>query len=149
VTGPTEVVVRMLGPGDASVLDRVAAGVFDHDVVPESAREFLEDPRHHIAVALENERVVGMASGIHYVHPDKPAELWIDEVGVAPPHRRRGLAKELLRCLMAHGTALGCREAWVLTETENAPARSLYESLGARREPDPACYSFRLAPDEG
>ena len=107
--------IRLLNPDDERVLRQVAPGVFDHDVDPALAAEFLHDPRHHLAVAIENGSVVGFASGVHYVHPDKPAELWINEVGVAPSHQRQGLAKRLLLRLFARGRELGCREAWVLT----------------------------------
>ena len=33
------------------------------------------------------------------------------------------------------GRTLGCEEAWVGTETDNAPARGLYASYGAAAEP--------------
>ena len=55
--------------------------------------EFLADSRHHLAVAVDEGRVVGMASAVHYVHPDKPPELWINEVGVAPTHRGLGIGR--------------------------------------------------------
>ena len=99
--------IRLLAPGDERVLARVAPGVFDHDVDPGLTAEFLRDPRHHLAVAIEDGAVVGFASGVHYVHPDKPAELWVNEVGVAPSHQRRGLGKRLLHALFAHGRDLG------------------------------------------
>ncbi len=99
---------RILRAGDAAVLDRVADDVFDGQVQPALAREFLGDERHHLAVAIDDGIVVGFASGVHYVHPDKPAELWINEVGVAPTHLRRGLAQALLRMLFDAGRALGC-----------------------------------------
>jgi aminoglycoside 6'-N-acetyltransferase I len=89
---------RILGPADPAVLDRVANGVFDNAVQPALAREFLDDARHHLAVALDGGIVVGFVSGVHYVYPDKPTELWINEVAVAPTHLRRGLAQALLAC---------------------------------------------------
>jgi hypothetical protein len=76
--------IRILQPGDDQFLMNVAAEVFDNPIDAELTREFLEDPRHHIAVAIDDEQVVGFASGVHYIHPDKPPELWINEVGVAP-----------------------------------------------------------------
>jgi aminoglycoside 6'-N-acetyltransferase I len=57
-------------------------------------------------------------------------------VGVAGGHRRRGIARRLLGALLAHADALGCREAWVLTERDNLPAMALYESTGGREAPD-------------
>jgi aminoglycoside 6'-N-acetyltransferase I len=137
--------IRDLGPGDERVLRRVAPGVFDHDVDPALAAEFLRDPRHHLVVAVEDGLVVGFASGVHYVHPDKPAELWINEVGVAPTHQRQGLGKRLLQALFARGRALGCREAWVLTSPANGPAVRLYEAVGGVDLADPpVMFTFRL-----
>ena len=136
---------RKLGAGDAAVLDRVADGVFDNAVQPALAREFLDDARHHLVAALDDGLVVGFASGVHYVHPDKPPELWINEVGVAPTHLRRGLAQALLRLLFDAGRALGCTQAWVLTDRDNAAAMRLYASVGG----DPGVrehvmFEFRL-----
>jgi aminoglycoside 6'-N-acetyltransferase I len=136
---------RLLGPEDERLLRHVAPRTFDHHVDPALAAEFLRDPRHHLAVAIENGSVVGFASGVHYVHPDKPAELWINEVGVAPTHQRQGLGKRLLQRLFARGRELGCREAWVLTSHANGPAVRLYESVGGIDMADPpVMFTFRL-----
>ena len=54
--------IRHLGPDDERVLRHVAAGVFDHEVDPALASEFLRDPRHHLVVAIEDGSVVGFAS---------------------------------------------------------------------------------------
>jgi aminoglycoside 6'-N-acetyltransferase I len=137
--------IRMLGPDDERVLARVAAGVFDHEIDPALSAEFLRDPRHHLAAALEDGTVVGFASGVHYVHPDKPAEIWVNEVGVAPTHQRRGLGRQLLRALFARARDLGCREAWVLTSPANGAAIRLYESAGGSDMADPpVMFTFRL-----
>jgi aminoglycoside 6'-N-acetyltransferase I len=121
---------RILRAGDCNVLDRVADDVFDNAIQPALAHEFVDDERHHLAVALDDGIVVGFASGVHYVHPDKPPELWINEVGVAPTHLRRGLAQTLLRMVLDAGRTLGCTQAWVLTDRDNTAAMRLYESLG-------------------
>jgi aminoglycoside 6'-N-acetyltransferase I len=122
--------IRILGPGDASVLDRVAQGVFDNALDPRWTDEFLGDVRHHLAVAIHDDQVVGMASALHYVHPDKPPELWINEVGVAPTHRGQGVGRRLLEALFERGRALGCRQAWVGTDPSNTPARRMYAAAG-------------------
>jgi ribosomal protein S18 acetylase RimI-like enzyme len=138
--------IRPLGPADTALLTRVAPGVFDHDLQPALIREFLGDSRHHLVVAIDGDIIVGFASAVHYVHPDKPAELWINEVGVAPTHRRQGLAQRLLQTLFELGTRLGCREAWVLTSPANQAALQLYEAVGGRRMQDPpAMFTFRLS----
>lgn len=136
---------RILGRDDEALLSRVAPGVFDHDVDSALSREFLHDPRHHLAVALEDGTVVGFASAVHYVHPDKPVELWINEVGVAPTHQRQGLGRRLLQTMFAHGRGLGCREAWVLTSPANGAAIRLYEAAGGIDLADPpVMFTFRL-----
>lgn len=140
--------VRMLGPDDAAVLHRVAPDVFDNDVDVHWTTEFLADPRHHLVVALDGGTVVGMASAVHYVHPDKPPELWVNEVGVAPTHQGQGIGRQLMEALLARGRELGCREAWVLTDYANAAARRLYASVGGADAPEPTLMvSFRLAPE--
>ena len=125
----------MLGPADAPVLGRVADGVFDNPLDARWCAEFLGDPRHHLAVAMADGLVVGMASAVHYVHPDKPPELWVNEVGVAPTHQREGIGRKLLAELFAHGRALGCSQAWLGTEESNVAARRLYGSVGGEEAP--------------
>ena len=144
--GSDEIEVRLLGRADVGVLDKVADGVFDEPIDADLAHEFLANPNHHIVVALQGQTVVGMASAIHYVHPDKKAELWINEVGVAPPLQRRRIGARLLQTMFAHAQAIGCRSAWVATETDNVAANGLYRAAGGRRE-DAALYLFDVDSD--
>ncbi len=140
---------KLLVAGDEKLLEGMGAGdgVFDRKVQPELARLFLSDPRHHIAVAIEGRTIVGMASAVNYIHPDKPDELWINEVAVAESYRRRGIGRALLDLLFHRGRELGCREAWVLTDASNGPANRLYAALGGvtRRQ---VMYAFSLG-EEG
>lgn len=122
--------IRVLQSGDESILCNVAPRVFDHPIDPELTAEFLADHRHHIAVAIDDGLVVGFASAVHYVHPDKRPELWINEVGIAPAHQNRGLGKAVLRALFEVGRTLHCTQAWVLTDPSNGAARALYSSVG-------------------
>jgi len=126
--------IRILKAGDAALLDRVARGVFDNAIDKHWTSEFLADPRHHMAVAIVDEQVVGMASAVHYVHPDKPPELWVNEVGMAPTHQRQGIGKRLLQALFVRGRELGCTEAWLGTEDGNTAARRLYSAVGGKEE---------------
>jgi ribosomal protein S18 acetylase RimI-like enzyme len=126
--------VRVLTSSEAQVLSNVAPDVFDGPVNPRWTAEFFADPRHHLAVALEGDLVVGMASGVHYLHPDKPPELFINEVGVSEAWQGQGLGRQLLDALIAHARMLGCVAAWTLTEEENTVARRLYTSLGGLEE---------------
>jgi ribosomal protein S18 acetylase RimI-like enzyme len=148
--------IKVLQRGDESILMNVAPEVFDNPVDGELTREFLEDPRHHIAVVIDDGLVVGFASGIEYIHPDKPAELWINEVALAPTHRHRGLGKAVLKAVLEVGRARNCAVAWVLTYRNNAAARALYSSVGGTEGADDSGsgdamlgYSFALMDASG
>jgi GNAT superfamily N-acetyltransferase len=135
----------MLAASDAALLQSAAPGVFDADVDAVLSAEFLNDPRHHIAAAVVDGQVVGFASAVHYVHPDKPAQLFINEVGVAPTHQRQGIGRQLLAALLEHGRSLGCVEAWVGTEPGNEAARRLYAAAGGVEDEEPhVLVSFPL-----
>jgi GNAT superfamily N-acetyltransferase len=141
-----DVEVRMLRPGDERTFLNVADDVFDYAVSAAAVAAFLADPRHHIAAAVDGGRIVGFASGVHYFHPDKPvAELFVNEVGVAATHRGRGLGTAVVKCLLDAGRAMGCGEAWVLTERANAPAMATYASAGGVAAPqDQVMFTFFL-----
>jgi hypothetical protein len=75
----TSIQIRILGAPDVALLQNTGDDVFDKAISPRLTSEFLADPRHHIAAAIEGDTVVGFVSAVHYVHPDKPPELWINE----------------------------------------------------------------------
>lgn len=138
--------IKLLTLDDLEILSSVAADVFDDPIVPASAREFLNDPRHRLVVALDNGIAVGFVSSVIYIHPDKAApELWINEVGVAPSHHRQGLGKRLMQRTLEEAKRAGCSEAWVLTERRNDAAMGLYQSVGGiEDEPDPVMFTFEV-----
>ena len=138
-----EVEIIALGASDAELLERVAPDVFDQLVQPDWCAEFLADARHHLVVARCEGVVVGMASAVHYVHPDKAPQLFINEVAVAEPYRRRGIARRMIDRLVQIAAELGCTEAWVLTDAGNAAAHALYRSAGAE-EPAAPCVMYTI-----
>ncbi len=138
------VALRMLKTGDEAVFDHVADGVFDDTIEPALVREFLADPHHHIAVAIDDGLLVGFASGVDYIHPDKPREMFVNEVGVAPTHTRKGIGKRVLGILIGHAQGLGCINAWVLTDKSNEAARALYTSLGGEVISDDVTLQFEF-----
>jgi aminoglycoside 6'-N-acetyltransferase I len=141
--------IRILEASDEALLKNVAPGVFDNALDPALVTEFLRDSRHHLAVAIDQGQVVGFASGVHYVHPDKRSELFINEVAVAPSHHRRGIGRAVVQALLQHATRLGCREAWVLTDRGNQAAMGLYASTGGDPGPhDHVMFTYRLKPKE-
>ena len=138
--------IKVLGQADLSYLENVAADVFDDPIMESSAREFLADPRHRLVVALDGNLVVAFVSAVIYVHPDKPSpEFWINEGGVAPTYQGRGIGKALMKATLDEARRLGCLEAWVLTERDNAAAIALYKAAaGVESRPNPTMFTFSL-----
>jgi ribosomal protein S18 acetylase RimI-like enzyme len=137
--------IKILQPDDEAIFANIAPNVFDNPIDPKAVSEFLSDPRHHIAVVVDDGLLVAFASAVHYIHPDKPLELWINEVAVARPYQGRGLGKALLQKLFETARVLGCAQAWVLTDRDNAKAMRLYSSLGGK-DSDHVMFNFDLKP---
>jgi ribosomal protein S18 acetylase RimI-like enzyme len=144
-----DITVRVLASDEAGVLDQVAPLVFDWPIESKWCAEFFADARHHLAVAIDGDVVVGMVTALHYVHPDKRPEMYINELGVAPTHQGQGIGKRLMQCLFQHARTLGCQQAWLITDKKNTAARELYKRVGGQESADkPVYYSFRLGNDQ-
>ncbi len=142
--------IKLAGLEDLAPLEAVGDKVFDHEIKTDRAREFLTDPRHHLVLAYHGDTVVGMASGFHYVHPDKEPSLFINEVGVAEAYQNQGIGRALVLFLREHGSTLGCREAWVATERSNLAAQKAYKAAGGIEDPEPiVMFEFKNVPHSG
>jgi ribosomal protein S18 acetylase RimI-like enzyme len=139
------VAIRLLQDGDQAFLATPEAGVFDGVVDPALANTVLRDPRHHIVAAIREGRIVGFVSAVDYLHPDKPRELWINEVGVTRRLQHQGVGTQLMQAMLGHARALGCVEAWVLTDRRNPAALALYRKLSGMQEgADQVMFTFTL-----
>lgn len=139
--------VRILRHDEVSILTNVDDDVFDDPIDAGACRQFLADPHHRLAVAIDAGRVVGFASAVICLHPDKPKpELWINEIGVASRYRGRGIGRRLMDVVLEAGRAAGCRDAWVLTDRSNDAARRLYAAAGGRESGDHVMFTFPLGP---
>ena len=58
----------------------------------------------------------------------------LNDLFVAAPARRQGVAKALLEAAAAHAKKLGAASLSLSTAHDNLPAQALYESLGWRRD---------------
>jgi len=119
-------IVRLVSPDQ---LTRVADDVFDEAVELKYLKPFLECPRHVMFLAMDEDLVVGMISGVEYFHPDKAPQLWINEVGVDTAHRRKGIGRKLSIAMIAEAECRKCTYAWLGTEPDNKAANALYNSV--------------------
>jgi ribosomal protein S18 acetylase RimI-like enzyme len=135
--------IRRITPADTALFANVAAGVFDEPIHPERLAAYLVRPGHIMVLALVGDLVIGQCAGVVHHHPDKPTELYVDEVGTASSHLRRGIATAMMLELFAWGRELGCQEAWLGTELDNDAANGLYRALKGR-EDTMKYYEFKL-----
>ncbi|MDX1966512.1 MAG: GNAT family N-acetyltransferase [Planctomycetaceae bacterium] len=138
--------IHVVTAAAASLLDQLDDDVFDQDVQPDLLREFLASPSHVLVVAVWSTQVVGMATGVVHVHPDKPRSLFINEVGVSRRFHRRGIGRGLIAAILDWGRTRGCVEAWVAAEAGDIAAQSFYEATGGIAEDEHAVvYVYPLA----
>jgi GNAT superfamily N-acetyltransferase len=140
--------IQLASPESAP--DVLAADVFDDPAEALATARFLgspgaADPRNILVLARLDGRVVGFASGTVLDHPDKPRNLFVQELGVNDDLQRRGIARALLAALRAEGRARGCKVTWVLTEGDNAAARATYAVTGGAETTDVVMYEWEEA----
>lgn len=132
-----EIVIRPASIEDLAAMEKVGDNLFDNPIKRSRAIEFFEDERHHLVLAFSGMDIVGMASGFHYVHPDKEPELFINEVGVVDDFQNRGIGRELVKSLWGYAQKIGCAYAWVGTEKSNIAAQKCYAAAGGEPDEDP------------
>ena len=136
--------LKRMQPGDEALFQRVAPDVFDEPIRAELLAAYLREPGHIMVLAFEGDLVVGQCAGVLHRHPDKTIELYVDEVGTAATHLRRGIARLMMDELFAWGRELGCEEAWLGTETDNEPAKSLYRRYRPTEDETNQYFLFHL-----
>jgi ribosomal protein S18 acetylase RimI-like enzyme len=126
--------IRRLGPGDEAAV-HAAAALFDDPPREDATRRFLAEPGHHLLFALgDDERALGFVSGVETTHPDKGTEMFLYELAVDEPFRRRGIGRALVEALAAIARERGCHGMWVAVDDGDEPALATYRSAGADDE---------------
>lgn len=137
---PLPVSYHRLTPANAHLIEDCTA--FDNPVDPASLAAFLADGGHELVFAATGGSVAGFASGTVLLHPDKPPAFFINEVGVAPDMRCRGIGTKLCEMLIALARARGCKGIWLATEEDNSAARALYQKVSARETTGIVAYDW-------
>jgi ribosomal protein S18 acetylase RimI-like enzyme len=146
-----DVDVRRLGPGDEEAV-RAAGFLFNRPADPDATRRFLNEPAHHLLIAYDNAGApVGFVSGVETTHPDKGTEMFLYELSVDPPVRRRGVGSTLVETLGAPAQERGCYSMWVLADADNEAALATYSRAGGRAASRPVMldWDLRGAPPDG
>jgi aminoglycoside 3-N-acetyltransferase I len=122
-----------------------AADLFDTPPQDAATARFLSSPDHHLLLAYDGGRPVGMISGVETTHPDKGTEMFLYELGVDEDARRQGVATALVNALAALARERGCYGMWVGVDTDNAAALATYRRAGAHEEAPAVVFSWDFA----
>jgi len=135
--------LRRVTSDDGALFERIADDVFDEPVDPKSLQQYLAEPGHMMIVAIDDGVVVGQCAAVIHRHPDKVTELYIDELGTAPSHQRRGIGRRMIDAMFDWGRELGCKESWLGTELDNVAANALYRAIQGKAD-TMAYFEFEL-----
>jgi ribosomal protein S18 acetylase RimI-like enzyme len=117
-------------PANTALLAQVDPDVFDHAIDPAHLSAYAAAPLHAMFVAMEDGLVIGQIRGSVHLQPDRAADLYIDNLGTAPSHQRRGVASAMMKAMLDWGRTQGCVYTWVATETDNEQAIGFYAAQG-------------------
>jgi len=118
--------IHLVTPHNAHLLANVESEIFDEEIQQDHLIAYLADARHAMFIAVEDGLVVGQVRGNVHLQPDRASDLYIDNLGTAPSHQRRGIASALMDSMLDWGKRQGCTYAWVATETDNYGAKGFY-----------------------
>lgn len=121
--------IIQLGENNMDILNNYDEDIFDEKIDSHRLAAMLKEQNNILLVAVDKGVVIGQALAVIHRHPDKPTELYIDDLGVSEKFQRHGIATRLLEQLYIIGVERGCKEVWVATEPENEPAMKFYDSL--------------------
>jgi len=139
--------VRRLGPGDERLARDAVVAMAGECCDDAHLRAWLADPSRHLVVAADD---AGAPIGWVYAYElprlkTSRSGALLYEIDVAEPHRKKGVAREMIEKLLRVVRARGVDRMWVLTNVSSEPAMRLYESLGATRtNPDDAMWEWPL-----
>ncbi|MEV4999823.1 mycothiol synthase [Nocardioides sp. LML1-1-1.1] len=147
---PDGVTIRDYGDGDADSLLAVNAAAFathpeqgalDRAGLAERMAEPWFDPAG-LLLAVDPD---GTLLGFHWTKQHDAATGEVYVVGIAPEAQGRGLGRVLTLAGLHHLAARGVAEVILYVESDNAPARRLYDGLGFTHAPADTHVQYRRA----
>lgn len=139
---PTGVTVRGLDPGDdrdAAAVLRVNAAAFAHHPeqgsldevgLAERMAEPWFDPAGLLLATDDEAHGEHRVLGFHWTKRHSPEQGEVYVVGIAPEAQGRGLGRVLTLAGLHHLAEGGSTDVLLYVESDNAPARRVYERLG-------------------
>ncbi len=79
------------------------------------------------------ENAAGIVHCIFHLHLwQKEKICYLQDLFVAPPYRKHGVARQLIAQIYTSADAIGAKGVYWLTQDFNAPARRLYDKIGTK-----------------
>jgi len=128
MTSRSEILLRLLGPGDATTLADLEARVFDDAWDRDRFEALLGQDRFLAAGAFDGPRLCAYLASYSLA-----GELEIVNVAVDGVLRGQGLGGALLRFVLDLAVRRGVGRIVLEVRADNAPALALYRSCGFRR----------------
>jgi GNAT superfamily N-acetyltransferase len=144
--GRRSVRIRRLGTGDEKTVLR-SSYLFDTPPVQSAVRSYLADARNVFLIAERDGAATGFLRGTELGQlSSRRRQMFLYEIAVAGPHRRRGIGRALVLSLLEYCRARRFDEVFVFTDPANTAAVRLYRSTGAVTEtPADRMYVYPLS----
>ena len=137
--------IRLLGPDDVALMGGMSTMFGEAFGEPDTyggsrpseayLRRLLDSDAFIALAALHGGEVVGgLAAYELRKFEQERSEIYIYDLAVAAPHRRRGIATGLIQQLQAIAAARGAYVIYVQADPGDDPAIALYTKLGARED---------------
>ena len=122
-------IIRELAVADVEAVSRIEEAVFSMPWKPNDFLTMIEADYAHYFVAEEDGEIAGYC-GVR----NMTGEGEISNVAVAEKFRRRGIGRKLMEYMLKEAPSFGIGDLTLEVRVSNAPAISLYESLGFHKE---------------
>lgn len=122
-------IIRELTAADVEAVSRIEEAVFSMPWKQDDFLAMVEADYAHYFVAEEDGEIVGYC-GVR----NMAGEGEITNVAVAGQFRRRGIGRKLMEYMLKKAPSFGIGDFTLEVRVSNAPAISLYESLGFHQE---------------
>ena len=122
-------IIRELAVADVEAVSRIEEAVFSMPWKPNDFLTMIEADYAHYFVAEEDGEIAGYC-GVR----NMAGEGEISNVAVEEKFRRRGIGRKLMEYMLKEAPSFGIGDLTLEVRVSNAPAISLYESLGFHKE---------------